>query len=387
LRRVVFLLALTAGITSPAMAAKPVTVAELEQLLAAARGQSDGKVARELSDLELKERASSIRLARWQTQFPGRHCHDALTELADASAFLDLPAADMPANAPPDEEAQKAMLARTVDYVITTVSRLPNFYATRRTEHFEDSPPRQTAGSPNSAVRSVRGGGGISDVSSGQSAYVPMHSAGSSKVTVSYRDGYELRSSKRVDFSRMDRTPGLNTAGEFGPVLSVVLENAMRSHTEWGHWEQTASGVAAVFRYSVRQGQSSYFVSLQRNGAIRQIFPAYHGEIAIDPANGAILRVTVVAGFAPPYDQEVSSIMVEYGSVLIGGAPYICPVKSVALSRTSAFPSANGSHDQLTPVQTRLNDVAFTDYHIFRAEARILTGDSVTKEDPPAPPK
>ena len=369
------------------MAARPVTVAELEQLLAAAHGQSDGKVARELSDLALTERASSIRLARWEAEFPGRHCHEALTELADASAFLDLPAAEMPANAPPDEDAQKAMLAKTVEYVNTTVSRLPNFYATRRTEHFEDSPPRQTAGPLIAGRASALGGRGISADSSDQSAYEPMHSAGSSNVTVSYRDGYELRGSKRVDFSRMDQTPGLNTAGEFGPILSVVLDGAMQSQPAWGHWEQTASGVAAVFRYSVRQGQSKYFVSLRRNGAIQTIFPAYHGEIAIDPAEGAVLRVTVVADFAPPYDQEVSSIMVEYGSVSIGGAPYICPVKSVALSRTSAFPSENGSHDQSPPVQTRLNDVAFTGYHIFRAEARILTGDSVSHEDQSAPPK
>ena len=48
------------------MAATPITVAELEQLLAAAHGQSDGKVAKQLSDLELTERASSIRLARWE---------------------------------------------------------------------------------------------------------------------------------------------------------------------------------------------------------------------------------------------------------------------------------------------------------------------------------
>jgi hypothetical protein len=387
LRRIVLLLALTVGIASQAMAATPITVAELEQLLAAAHGQSDGKVAKQLSDLELTERASSIRLARWEAEFPGRHCHEALTELADASAFLDLPAADLPATAPPDEDAQKAMLARTVEYVNKTVSRLPNFYATRRTEHFEDSPPRQTTGPSIGGRASALGGRGISAISSEQSSYVPMHSAGSSNVTVSYRDGYELRGSKKVDPSRMGQTPGLNTAGEFGPILSLVLDNAMRSQRTWGHWEQTASGVAAVFRYSVPRGQSSYFVTLQHNGTIQQVFPAYHGEIAIDPADGAILRVTVVADFAPPYNQEVSSIMVEYGSVSIGGAPYICPVKSVAFSKTAAFPGENGSPNQPPPLQTRFNDVAFIDYHIFRAEARILTGDSVSNEEPPARPK
>jgi hypothetical protein len=38
-------------------------------------------------------------------------------------------------------------------------------------------------------------------------------------------------------------------------------------------------------------------------------------------------------------------------------------------------------------LQTRLNDVAFIDYHRFRAEARIVTGDSRTEDQPPAAPK
>ena len=59
----------------------------------------------------------------------------------------------------------------------------------------------------------------------------------------------------------------------------------------------------------------------------------------------------------------------------------------MAFSKTAAFPGENGSPNQPPPLQTRFNDVAFIDYHIFRAEARILTGDSVSNEEPPARPK
>jgi hypothetical protein len=386
--RIIFLLLLTAGIASHALAAKRVSIDQFEQLLAAAHGQSDGKVAGQISDLELTERASSIRLARWETDFPGHHCHEAFTELADASAFLDLPAADMPIYSAPDRQTQKTMLEKANDFVNKTFSRLPNFYATRKTEHFEDTPAHQTLeniGMP-ATGRGVRSAGGPS-VSSEISQYRPMHGSGKSSETVGYRDGYELRNSQKIDRSKMSQ-PGhsLTTSGEFGPILSVVLQDSGRGKTTWGFWEQGAGGVEAVFRYTVPAGIGSYMVSLPRGKRTEQIFPAYHGEIAVDPASGDILRITVVADLAPPNEEVMTAILVEYAATLIGGTSYICPVRSVALSKMPGDTGDDGKQAQSSLVQTQLNDVAFTNYHLFRTESRILTGSSAIGEEPPAGP-
>jgi hypothetical protein len=386
--RIIFLLVLTVGIASPAAAAKRVSIDQFEQLLAAAHGQSDGKVAGQISDLELTERASSIRLARWETDFPGHHCHEAFTELADASAFLDLPAADMPIYSAPDRQTQKAMLEKANDFVNKTFSRLPNFYATRKTEHFEDTPAHQTLEniSMPATGRGVRSGG-MPSVSSEITQYRPMHTSGRSSETVGYRDGYELRNSQKNDRSKMSQ-PGhsLTTSGEFGPILSVVLQDSGRGKTTWGFWEQGAGGVEAVFRYTVPAGQGSYMVSLPRGKRTEQIFPAYHGEIAVDPASGDILRITVVADLAPPNEEVMTAILVEYAATLIGGTSYICPVRSVALSKMPGDTGDDGKQAQSSLVQTQLNDVAFTNYHLFRTESRILTGSSAIGEEPPAGP-
>jgi hypothetical protein len=40
-----------------------------------------------------------------------------------------------------------------------------------------------------------------------------------------------------------------------------------------------------------------------------------------------------------------------------------------------------------TLFETQLNDIAFLDYRLLRAESRILTGAYVTNEAPHAPPK
>jgi hypothetical protein len=386
--RIIFLLLLTAAIASHALAAKRVSIDQFEQLLAAAHGQSDGKVAGQISDLELTERASSIRLARWETDFPGHHCHEAFTELADASAFLDLPAADMPIYSAPDRQTQKAMLEKANDFVNKTFSRLPNFYATRKTEHFEDTPAHQTLEniSMPATGRGVRSGG-MPSVSSEITQYRPMHTSGRSSETVGYRDGYELRNSQKIDRSKMSQ-PGhsLTTSGEFGPILSVVLQDSGRGKTTWGFWEQGAGGVEAVFRYTVPAGQGSYMVSLPRGKRTEQIFPAYHGEIAVDPASGDILRITVVADLAPPNEEVMTAILVEYAATLIGGTSYICPVRSVALSKMPGDTGDDGKQAQSSLVQTQLNDVAFTNYHLFRTESRILTGSSAIGEEPPAGP-
>lgn len=94
-----------------------------------------------------------------------------------------------------------------------------------------------------------------------------------------------------------------------------------------------------------------------------KLFPAYHGEIAIDPATGAILRICIVANSLRSQEVMESAIVVDYGSVALGGKDYICPLRGVALLRTVLD---SGS------LQTQINDTTFTGYHLMRGDVRIL---------------
>jgi VWFA-related protein len=64
---------------------------------------------------------------------------------------------------------------------------------------------------------------------------------------------------------------------------------------------------------------------------------------------------------------------VEYAAVAIGADIYVCPVKSVSLLKTSLL-SADRNYRRVAnaPVKTKLNDVSFSQYHLFRSEVRIL---------------
>ena len=322
--------------------------------------------------MELAERASAADVERWEAALPGSRTREALTALADASRFLDPPAAEMPQKPAPDEAAQKAILSMAVEYVSRTLPKLPDFSATRQTMHFEDTPAQRTI-EQSSGVRSFAQGGQYRPEGS-IPRFVPaepMHFVAQSSVMVTYREGLEVAESPSASRAKINAQEGFTTTGEFGPILSVVIGDAVHSDVRWGYWEQDSATLEAVFRYSVPQQKSQYMVGLPNDRQTITLSPAYHGEIAIDPATGNILRLTAIADLEAPYQQVQVEIMVEYAPVEIGSQTYMCPVKGVAISR---IPAAGDSGDAKHPasVETRLNEVLFTQYHLFRAETKIL---------------
>lgn len=375
-------LLLLAGSAWPAMAAKTVSIGQFEQMLATDQGKSDERVAERLTEVVLTERVSPVRLARWEKEFPGSRTQEVLVRLADEAAFLNPPAEDALRDPAPDKETQEKMLALALEYVKTTMRQLPNFYATRQTTHFEDNPSQQDVYSSGplsmgSMVRAMRAPGFVI----GRSDSKPMHSTGTTKVTVTYRDGYEVQDTRTKDGRKEDRpTTGLTTSGEFGPILGIVIGDASRSQVEWARWEQGASDPVAVFRYSVPEDQSNYMVGIPNGAKFESIYPAYHGEIAIDPATGAVLRLSVVGEIPRPHDLMQTAILVEYAPVEIGDRTYNWPVHGVAYSKVPVGDAKAGAGSSTVTMQTQLNDVTFTDYHVFRSEARIV-GDAEGKNE------
>ena len=82
---------------------------------------------------------------------------------------------------------------------------------------------------------------------------------------------------------------------------------------------------------------------------------------------------------------ERADILVEYGNVEIGGRKYVCPLKGPAVASAAVRPDAEPSqplqfrgmlseesNDYALPVQTLLNEISFDQYHLFRADVRIL---------------
>jgi len=368
-----------------AVAAAPrqaVTVAQLEEMVGAGR-QSDGDVARLLSGLELTQRLSAERFTRLDAALPGRRSREALLVVADLSGFLDLPASDVPAGEPPDSATQKQILSRTMDYVDAATRRLPDFVVTRRMTRFEDLEVVRGVDKP-VTVRSV-----------------PFRLKDRSTATTLFREGREVV--EPASANNVPKPGGLTDYGVFGVLLAVVMGDMRSGQIAFDHWEGGAERTA-VFRFAVAESQSHYSVEFccyqAADGWLRryQANPRYHGELAIDPESGAILRLVLKTDLAPSpmlhveadgeKPLERADVLVEYGRVVIGGRTYICPLRSVSVM-TTWTPGSNGpvsemhfdAHGKVMAAGsgrgeysrvTALNDYEFESHHLFRGDVRMV---------------
>ena len=358
--------------------AQRVTVAQLEQMLETARVSGDKEVAEKLSGVDLTERMSSANLRSWSARLPGRRSRAALVAVADRSVFLSPPPSEIPGAAQLDWVAQRRMISRTLEYLNKTMLKLPDFSATRTTIQY-DEPERKDPQL-------------WKTVAMDQS----LHATKTSKTTVLFRDGKEVTDAvpelawltPKIDPGK-ERKLGvqgrlLDTQGTFGPILAMAFAGAanIKSEFVFSHWEQGTDTPLAVFRYAVPLEASEFQVGFcclaDPDGTI--VFrkrTGYHGEIATDPATGAILRLTVIADLEPSLPMLMTNIMVEYGPVIIGGKTYIGPARSVSISRQRTVTILNEwgeSFGVYGRFETILNDVAFGEYHVFRSESRMLPG-------------
>ncbi|HTB98616.1 MAG TPA: VWA domain-containing protein [Terracidiphilus sp.] len=385
-------------------AARRVNESQLENVLAAgvAVHRTDMDAARQVGELEMTERLSQKALDHFAATFKlGPRTAIALQLLSDQSAFLDPPADEIPATSPPDAAEQQRMLATAQAYALQTWTRMPNFLVTRATHRFDDAPHVLAKGDW--------------PVSAG------LQLTGSSSRQVSFRDGKEIQEELQDTAAGKNHTEvGLRSWGEFGPALTVVLTDIANQKTAFSRWEQTPAGIAAVFRYEVPREASHYAVTFSysteqivgrtqfgysgHNRSPQQVAnipremanttynetPPYHGTLAIDPATGAVLRITIEASLSSDDPLLHAATMIEYGPVSIGGREFICPIRSVAISREQAWMAAatsgensqkGGSGDSVwqEPLsraanQTVLlvNETTFTAYRRFGSTARIL---------------
>ncbi len=385
------MLALIAVLVLPAGATKRVTVEQLEQTLAAdiSVHRDDAELARQLNDIELSKRLTAATLARFTAKLPlGPKAALALQLLADRSAFLDPPVDELPATAPPDTATQQRIMDAARGYVVQTTPHLIDFFAMRTTYRFDDSPQVLDKGD-----WPVRAG---------------LHMVGWSSQEVTLRDGKESRQAAQKTKAKPTVVPqeeqekGLSSWGEFGPALAVVLTDTAKGAVSWSHWEMTPAGLAAVFHYSVPKSASHYAVSyccvlgdpstlntrpLGEGGELKLQFPGdhafnetpgYRGSLAVDPATGAILRISIEAELKGDSPLTQAATVVEYGPVQLGDRSFICPLRALAFSmeEPQGHPiSASASYHTNAP-KMLLNETLFSDYHRLATTARIVPSET-----------
>lgn len=154
----------------------------------------------------------------------------------------------------------------------------------------------------------------------------------------------------------------------------------------WSHWEQGAIGPVAVFSWQAEFGYKMP-TFCPNQGEMPPLLIHAHGEVAINPVNGTVLRVTEMWRYrvVPPDWADVSpntqesDTLVEYGTENIGGRVYLCPHKSVSVVQgtfVGRIPDVRALEHRFAlrsdPAVEYIDDINFTDYHVFRSTVRIV---------------
>jgi hypothetical protein len=289
-----------------------VSVEQLEELAADLHGRDDSDVAHRLDQLELTERLTPERYEHLRNLFPGKAAREALLAFYDLSAFVDLPQADLAPGNPPNSQQQGQIIKSAVQFVASVTHKMPDLFATRELARFEDL--QVVRGTQHPLPAEIK----------------PLVMVDQSLGTVHFRDGREVVDNESKTAREKFPAPGLDTWGTFGPILELVMTDVLNSRIGWSHWERGPSGPLAVFRYAVPEAASHYdvrFCCYLANDGLPSSFavkPGYHGELAIDPKSGAILRLVLKADLRPDASQTNApekspllrnDVLVEYGAV------------------------------------------------------------------------
>jgi len=230
---------------------------------------------------------------------------------------------------------QDRLLDAMEQYGAQYVSRLPNFLCVQVTRQYE------------AGLKSNR-----------------WHQGDTLTSHLSFHDGEEKRTIELVNGKPADpakrrwHTP-LSTEGEFGTLLSRLVDPASDATFTWNRWENLRGKRLAVFDYTVDKEHST--LTMRLSDLAEGVLP-YHGSVYVDPDTGAVWRVTDSADSDIPRDLEMKAIgtVIDYAETTIGGNSYLLPATASVLV--------------VTETGKVRNDLEFQDYRKFEADSTIKFG-------------
>jgi hypothetical protein len=237
-----------------------------------------------------------------------------------------LPAADSPV---PSSAEQQQILDRVRQYASHYLDNLPNFVCARVTEQYESGrKPEHWKQRETLTARLI-------------------FNQGREDQTL------ELVNGKAIRPGRFIPRP-LETEGEFGILVSNVLDADTYARISWKRWQDLDGRPLAVFEYLIDQAHSTLSLGL---GGVTHFVP-YRGLIYADPVSGEVRRITN-SPFNIPDSISTKSIetTIDYGSVDIGARHFVLPVTASIWLDTG--------HSNI------MNKVAFRSYRKFDAESKI----------------
>ena len=244
---------------TPAMAAKRISVGQLEDLLRSLQQdkKSDTVTATALKQVELSEELTRSIMNNLMSIAPGPRTKEQIYVLEARSADLIPPSSDLPASPAPDAAKEHAILDRASSYASGVYYQLPAVTATRTTLRFQDNIEvfvRQVPGISGKATADV-----VPPGFSNPATFV--HFINSTEAQVAIEHGIEQmpNDAPRTNWGANKMIALL----EPNPSLAIVLKEAQASSSlKWLRWELVNGRQAAVFSFSVPKKESRLAVNV-----------------------------------------------------------------------------------------------------------------------------
>jgi hypothetical protein len=359
----------------------------------------DELMAQSIRRLQLTERLDLNQQKEFQQQFHlGPRSAATLELLGDLSALRDPPSTLLVKKPALTEGEQIRLLQSARNTSTAELAHLPNFFAKRDTLHFAG----ELQIKPDTRGMNLLPINGASQ----DSGLISLKSSTSLRIT--YREGREvIDKAVRID---PQGTPdsganaaaqgqpsldipageGLKSWGEFGSELVTVLSDTQHGSVRFQRWEESPSGLLAVFRFDVPQADSHYQVSSDcgRDGHPFHAVPAYKGVISLEAETGRVVRLQIQTASEPADPITGIASVIEYGPVQIGDKAFnrplrsltfltVDPVACIAAKEAAGRPQA----PRYLPVR-QLNVTTFSDYHRLGSTYRIVPDGPALQEPP-----
>jgi len=339
---------------------KKITVQELNVLLASMQQnkKTDPEVAEKLTQIDLTEELTHDTMSKMSGLVPGSLTGAELELLEGKTSFLAPPPADLPSAPAPDAAAQKAILAKAMDYATKTYMQNPHLSVFKSTVRYQDDARRT----------------GVSEAPTAILLNGPMQLFDRHIEPVEMDKGIEKAAVSRAKTKWGEN--GRISEGEPGFNLGAVVgEASAMGKFDWLRWQTIDGKPVAVFSFAVDKKKSHFDVSyccfpdasvggstavgghtvLNTNWVPFKKVVGYHGEIFVSPDSGAIVRIITNAELNPTSLVTKEGRRIDYARVVVEGKEYLLP--RVAITLVEAVPNGDRENAVYRVRHTLLNAV------------------------------
>jgi hypothetical protein len=150
---------------------------------------------------------------------------------------------------------------------------------------------------------------------------------------------------------------GVQSAGEFGAVISGIFRPASKAKFEWKETGALGDGTVQIFDYRVARENSNLNL---RVSATEVVAVGFHGQVLIDTATRSVRRISQIVDDPPKrFPIHATFVSVDYDYVAINNHDYLLPVGAQIILR-------KGGREK------DLNEIEFRNYRRFGSTMRIL---------------